>query len=287
MQKIIIDTDIGTDVDDMLAVAYALESGLDVALITTVHGDAKLRAQIARTFTNMLGRGDIPIAAGESSSLVLKQLYWTGVEKNITVDPQLPIREDGVDAFAECVYQNKHQINVVSIAPMTNIAKAFQRYPDLPQYINHIYIMGNAICARDLDGSEQFFLNYRSHNFKVDPHAVDIVFAADVPKTIITTDVCKKNHFASDDFDKLNKPWNSVMAYLRASWENWADYSMYDVAYLYDPLVIHHLIDDSVTEKKAYDDGKVRVTTGIDENFDFRKVLFDCLNKSGGENYGR
>ena len=60
---LIIDTDIGTDIDDALALAFALKLGLDLKLITTVHGDTLLRAKIAKKLTQLLG-ADIPVAAG-------------------------------------------------------------------------------------------------------------------------------------------------------------------------------------------------------------------------------
>ncbi len=275
MTKLIIDTDIGTDVDDMLAIAYAFKAGLDVALVTTVHGKALYRAWMAKTFLNLLGdqAARVPVAAGEDNPLVLKQLYWAGVEEKLTVDPQLPVRKDGVEALAECVYANKGNISIASIAPPTNIAKAFQKHPDLPQHINHIYMMGNAITAKDMAGNDAYFLNYRSHNFKVDPHAADIIMEADVEKTIVTSEVCKKSHFTKDDFEKLARPGLNATSYIKSCAQNWIEYSMYDIAYLYDPLVIHHLIDDDVTDKKVY--GNVRVTTGV--RVDLRKVLLQKL----------
>jgi inosine-uridine nucleoside N-ribohydrolase len=49
--KFIIDTDIGSDADDALALAYALKSGIEVALVTTVHGDTRLRGSVAKKFS--------------------------------------------------------------------------------------------------------------------------------------------------------------------------------------------------------------------------------------------
>ena len=67
-KKLIIDTDIGTDIDDAIALVYAVRSGYDIPLITTVHGNTIRRALIAQKLASLLG-ADIPIAAGEKKPL--------------------------------------------------------------------------------------------------------------------------------------------------------------------------------------------------------------------------
>ena len=66
--KLIIDTDIGTDVDDAIALTYAIRSGIDIPLITTVHGNTTIRARIARKLVSLLGK-DIPVVAGAEKPL--------------------------------------------------------------------------------------------------------------------------------------------------------------------------------------------------------------------------
>ena len=78
-KKLIIDTDIGTDIDDALALVYAVRSGYNIPLITTVHGDTVRRAHIAKKLTHLLG-ADILVAAGEQKPLKQHHLYWYGDE---------------------------------------------------------------------------------------------------------------------------------------------------------------------------------------------------------------
>ena len=182
--KLIIDTDIGTDPDDAIAIAYAIKSGVEIPLITTVHGNMNIRGNIAKKLTELLG-ADIPVAQGEGTPIKQTHIYWTGLEGKgfLNGKDSYDVRKDGVDALAESVYANKGEVNIAAIGPLTNIARAFERYPDLPEHINHVYMMGNAILCE-----HTYHLNYRSHNFKVDPEAIDQVMAADVSKTIITTE---------------------------------------------------------------------------------------------------
>jgi inosine-uridine nucleoside N-ribohydrolase len=70
MNRVILDTDIGTDVDDALALALAAASPeLRIERVTAVHADAHLRARIARTLLNLTGREDVPVIAGTSTPL--------------------------------------------------------------------------------------------------------------------------------------------------------------------------------------------------------------------------
>src|SRR5690606_22846119 len=65
-RRVVLDTDIGTDVDDVLCLALALASPeIELVAVTTVSGDARLRAQIARRLLDLAGRPDIPVFAGE------------------------------------------------------------------------------------------------------------------------------------------------------------------------------------------------------------------------------
>lgn len=252
---IIIDTDIGSDIDDALAIAYAIKSKIDIKLITTVHGPVKLRAHIAKKFTEQLSV-NIPVAIGESKPLKQYHIFTTGLEGEgyIKGNENLDVIEDGINALVNTITENKNDINIVAIGPLTNIAKALQKDNNLASYINHIYIMGNAITAKD-----KFYLNYRSHNFKADPEAADIVFGADIPKTIITTKICKKNYLTKNEMNMLKG--NPALDYIKSAGAKWMKLINNNVVYLYDPLVVHHILDDNVTKKVSY--GNVRITTNV------------------------
>src|SRR6516162_519272 len=81
MRPVIFDTDIGTDVDDILAlVLLAKAPELNLLGVTTVYGDTNFRAQIARRTTQMLGREDIKVVPGESFPVSGRQVHWAGHE---------------------------------------------------------------------------------------------------------------------------------------------------------------------------------------------------------------
>ena len=275
LTPLIIDTDIGTDIDDALAIAYAVRSGLDIKLITTVHGDTLTRAKIAKKLTTELLGTNIPIVAGEQKPIKQNYIYWTGLEcKDFLNEPDSdsnsPIPTNGVDALIECIEHYKNNITILSLGPVTNIAKALQRQPSLESSINHLYLMGNAIeCVHT------YHLNYRAHNFKADPEAIDIVINTTTPKTILTTQVCKKNHLNLEELDAWCNTTNPLLQYLGTTAKVWMKYINYDVAYLYDPLVIHHAIDPTITSKRSYE--HVNITTDV--NPKFKDIFLKTIQK--------
>src|SRR3989338_1961853 len=140
MKKVIIDTDIGTDVDDVLALVYALKSSeLDIRAITTVHGDTKLRGKIAKKLCQLIRPETyIPVAAGYEKPLNLDKIFWAGFEgRNLDLE-NVQLEEENVDNFlSKTIYDNKG-INLISLAPYTNIANLFQRFPETKEYIERI-----------------------------------------------------------------------------------------------------------------------------------------------------
>ena len=81
MRPVVFDTDIGTDVDDILALVFLAKAPeLKLLCVTTVYGDTKFRAKIAKTTTQMLGRNDIEVVPGESLPISGRQVHWAGHE---------------------------------------------------------------------------------------------------------------------------------------------------------------------------------------------------------------
>lgn len=264
---LIIDTDIGSDIDDAIALAYATKSGMDVKLITTVHGPTTWRARIAKKLTQQLGV-DIPVAVGCTAPIKQKQIFssplegsldYVGDEEEWQNERALSIEENGTEALAQTISDNKNNVTIAAIGPLTNLGILFQKYPEMARYVNQIYVMGNAIVTPD-----KYFLNYRAYNLKVDPEAAGIVLASGTPITIVTTEICKKNYLSKEELESLKQLNHPVFYYIADTGKRWLNFINYEQAYLYDPLVVHHYLDDKVTEKIEYDDGRIRVTAGVD-----------------------
>ncbi len=132
MHTIILDTDIGTDVDDALALAVLLGSHeVDLVGITTVYGDVHLRSQIAMHLCSIVNR-EIPTHIGEGETISGREVWMSGSEgKNLeSLDSFTPQALSAVDFLIEAVISQPKTIDVIAIGPLTNIARAIQKSKD-------------------------------------------------------------------------------------------------------------------------------------------------------------
>src|SRR5690242_3521920 len=126
---IIFDTDIGTCVDDVLALAVVLGSPeLALVGVTCVYGDVDLRARMVRKLLRLHGSLDIPILRGASQPLLrLEPIYWEGHEGEGLLESgdDIPKASEGaVDFIVRTVRENPGQIHLLALGPLTNVALA-------------------------------------------------------------------------------------------------------------------------------------------------------------------
>lgn len=192
--KILIDCDPG--IDDALAIALAAGAPeLDVVGITTVAGNATLD----KTTTNALqvcdyvGLHDVPVIAGSARPLVRELVVADGVHGEsglggITL-PQSRLRPDAghaADFIAETVRSAPGEITLVAIGPLTNVAMAVRRDPEIVRLVRDFVIMGGAATVPgNITPAAEF-------NLGVDPEAAAIVFDAGWTTTMVGLDATLK-----------------------------------------------------------------------------------------------
>jgi purine nucleosidase len=149
MRHVILDTDIGTDVDDLLALVFLAHAReLSLKGVTTVYGDTLLRARIAATAWQRTGNPDIPIIPGATDPLSGRPIFWCGHEgENI---PSLATARVERSKTAErFLNQNSHlysgELEILPIGPLTNIAKAILGDSGFASRVKRLYLMGGAI----------------------------------------------------------------------------------------------------------------------------------------------
>jgi purine nucleosidase len=177
--RLIIDTDIGTDVDDLWTLAM-LPGLSDVQLdaITLVYGDTRARAQLAVTACDAMGL-KAPIHRGCEKPLSDKEILWAGYEGTGVPD----ITETSysathaVDALITQAAQSPNTLDVVAIGPLTNIATAIQRHSPFAHTLHHISVMGG-----------EFKVGWPEHNFSSDVIATKIVLESGIAMTIMPLD---------------------------------------------------------------------------------------------------
>jgi purine nucleosidase len=255
LQRMILDTDIGTDVDDAMAVALSMFSPeIQVEGITTVYGDVKLRSQMVRRILQMGGREDIRIYPGIAQPLLRnREVWWLGHEGEGILhlderDEALTFEDKhAVDFIIDTVMNNPGEITIVPIGPLTNIAAALIREPKVAQNVKEIILMGGVARI----GSNASELDYYEHNISRDPESASIVFGSGAKIVMVGLDVTRKVLLDRTHLDRLTatgKPLNLVLVKLV---ERWLEWYQHDFTAMNDPLAVALLINRNfvVTKK--------------------------------------
>ncbi len=194
-RKIIIDTDPGQD--DAVAILLALASPeLELLGITCVAGNVplELTAKNARIVCELAGRPETRVFAGCDRPLRRKLVTAehvhgkTGLDGIALSDPTMKLQDQhAVDFLIETLRaEPAGTVTLCPIAPLTNIATAFERAPDIIPRIQEIVLMGGAYFeVGNITPTAEF-------NIYVDPEAAKIVFGAGVPLTVMPLDVTHK-----------------------------------------------------------------------------------------------
>jgi purine nucleosidase len=171
---VLFDTDIGSDIDDALALAYLLrQERCDLLGVTTVTGDVAKRAALCEVICRAVGRDQPPIHAG-LSEVILHGPGQPEVPQYDTVADR-PHRTDypvgaAIDFLRETIRSRPGEVTLLAVGPFTNLAVLFLNDPEIPSLLDRIVLMGGAFLGRgDPDLSE------REWNFLVDPIAGAVV----------------------------------------------------------------------------------------------------------------
>ncbi|MCG5212193.1 nucleoside hydrolase [Streptosporangium soli] len=184
-RRVILDTDLGSDVDDVLALAVLLGSPeVDLLGCTTVYGDTRLRSRLTKRFVRLAGRR-VTVVPGEAETLANRPVWWAGHEGALhddLADESVDDDGDAADFLTGEVARAPGQVDVVAVGPLTNIARAIQADPEFARRVRRLWIMGGRF-----DGTRP------EHNIGCDPEAASIVFGSGAPITVtgleITTTV--------------------------------------------------------------------------------------------------
>lgn len=192
--RIILDTDIGSDVDDALALALIFGSPeAELLGVTTVYGDTLLRARLAKRFGKLSGR-DIAVHQGIASPKSGREVWWPGHEGSLHEGlPQETIEsEDAVAYLVREVANHPGEIDVLAIGPLTNIAAALEADPTFERNVRHLWIMGGAFGTGETE-----------HNFRSDDQAARTVFASALNITVTGLEVTRQVEMRRDQLELI------------------------------------------------------------------------------------
>jgi purine nucleosidase len=182
MRHVILDTDIGTDVDDLLALVFVAKAPeLCLEGVTTVHGNTLLRAKIAHIVCQKLGLPDLPVVPGISETLSGHEVFWPGHEGENIPEMEDTSVETSLSApqfLSDLSAKYPGELEILAIGPLTNIARTISDFPQFGSRVKRLYLMGGA-----------YWTDYSEHNVEMDVLAAKIVFESSIPITAIGLDV--------------------------------------------------------------------------------------------------
>lgn len=246
--RLILDTDIGTDVDDALALVYALRHpDIDLVAVTTVADDVVRRAHIARKLLRMAGREDVEVAPGvgwERSPSGRRS--WFGHEGEGLLqdaDTAETFGRHGVDVLLERTAQEPLEIAVVGM--QSNMAAAVDRDPTFPSRAGRVHVMGGVFAPVRFG---EHVAPPTEHNLIVDPEASMRALNAGFDIVYTPLDVTVHAHLQMKHLHALRDSGDELCQALVPMLELWRKHARYPgetAALLHDPLAVACAVDRS------------------------------------------
>jgi inosine-uridine nucleoside N-ribohydrolase len=207
--RVIIDTDPG--VDDAFALLLAMRSPeLKIEAITPVAGNVPLELTLPNTLrlVEIAGRTDIPVAAGARTPLLRRLVTATyahgenGLGGAVFPEPTIkPVAEPAAEIIRRVVRKYPHEVTLITLGPLTNIATALNADPDLASLVRGLTMMGGSLSGGNITPAAEF-------NIYVDPEAARIVFQSGIPITMVGLDVTRKTSLTDDHIRLLEAAKN-------------------------------------------------------------------------------
>lgn len=216
---IILDTDIGTDIDDTWALAMLLKSpALDLRLVVSAHGDTPYRARVAAKLLACAGRSDVTVGIGiEGAPLSVRPQEAFVKDYELKAYPGV-IAEDGVKAIIDAVGACEDPVTIVSIGPLTNVAAALDREPALAKRARIVGMHGSV--RRGYQGSSEIAPEY---NVFCDVEACRKVLAADWPVTLTPLDTCGLVRLKGPAYRRVRACADPIVSALFSNYAAWID----------------------------------------------------------------
>ncbi|MRX44800.1 nucleoside hydrolase [Agromyces kandeliae] len=287
--RVILDTDIGTDVDDAMALSQLFGlAEVDLVGITTVYGDTLLRARLARRLARLAGR-EVPVHAGRRDPLSGREVWWAGHEGALYEDLERESIEptDAVAFLVERVVANPGEIDVVAIGPLTNVAEAIAADPRFAGAVRHLWVMGGAFTTDEPE-----------HNFRSDTHAAEVVFASGIPMTVTGLEATRQVEIRRDELARIGAA-GELGAMLVAEIEQWWRFWNEEWNVPHDPVTVLTMVepglfefsptgrievelngDDAGRSRFVTGDGSACIVTGLDGPTVAARVV-DAIERAG------
>lgn len=238
-EKIIIDTDVGDDIDDAFAIALALRCPeLDILGISTTFGDTETRAKLVDRMLGEAGREDIAVAAGvpvTAKSTFTQRRY---AEMGRFHRPSHPA---AVDFILDQILRNPGEITLVAIGPLVNVGALVGREPDTFRKLKRVVLMGGAIYRGYGDPYSAPTPPQPEWNIVNDIPSAQKLFSSGVPLYVMPLDATqlKLDEVMREFLFRQGTPLTDALALLYHQWGQ-------RTPTLFDPMAIAYIVDSGL-----------------------------------------
>lgn len=246
---VILDTDLGDDIDDTWALAMLLGSPqIDLKLIVTASDDTPKKTRLVAKILETMGRTDVPLGCGvKNSDKSIHQEKWLG-------DYQLSqykgkVHEDGVQALIDAILQAPAPITLVVIGPQTNLQEALKRAPDIAKKARIVAMAGSV--EKGYDGRPGAAPEW---NVFKDIPAVRAVFAAPWDITYAPLDSCGTMILTGKRYAKVMESKDPKAVTVIENYRQWVHFNHYpkdQSSVLFDTVAAYLAFDESLCEMKT------------------------------------
>jgi inosine-uridine nucleoside N-ribohydrolase len=248
--KILLDTDIGSDIDDAICLAYLLgRPDADLLGITTVSGEPVARARMASALCRLAGR-DVPVYPGIEQPLLVAPLQPRAQQAEALASwPHAADFPAGkaIEFMRDTILANPGEVTLLAIGPMTNVALLFATYPDVPGLLKSLVLMCGVFTAGRAERHPAEW------NARLDPHAAEIVYRAPVARHLsVGLDVTMQVTMPADEVRRRFS--HPLLKPVRDFAEVW--FRERPTIVFHDPLAATVLFDESLV---GFDRGQVSV----------------------------
>ncbi|MFW6013160.1 MAG: nucleoside hydrolase [Candidatus Bipolaricaulota bacterium] len=171
-EKVLLDTDIGTNIDDAACLAYLLcQECCELLGVTTVTGRAGRRAALADALATSLGH-DIPVCSGAEKPLLGDQVQTEAPQADLLKDRGLDYsfrNNRAVRFMREALSKNPGEVTILAVGPLTNVALLFALERNLPNLAKRVVMMNGCFSEKKIET-----------NASLDPHAAAIVYGSEI-----------------------------------------------------------------------------------------------------------